>query len=93
MISAPPPAQYREYWIHNGGAFERGIEVRKLRQICNIYIIGMVCLIEVTKDWRDVEQKDTIWNATASWRDQRRLQVSNNTSRNKTGEFQVGGRQ
>ena len=51
----------------------------------------MVYLTELNKDWREVEQKNTIWNATSSWRYQPRVQVSNNTPRKKSGEFQVGG--
>ena len=38
-----------------------------------------------------MEQKHTIWNATALWRENRRVQAANNITKPSTAEFQVGG--
>ena len=42
----------------------------------NIDLIG---LTEVNKDWRKLEYDDTIWGATSTWKQNRRVQVSHNT--------------
>ena len=45
----------------------------KRRGICNTYNVDIVCLTEINKYWRLVGQQHIIWNATASWRDNRRV--------------------
>ena len=48
-------------------------------------------LTEVNKDWRRVEQQHTIWNATARWGENRRVEAANNINKPSEAEFQVGG--
>ena len=60
--------------LHNTGGIGFMTEVRskeslkseKLRMLCNEYKIDIVCLTEVNKDWREVEQQHSIWNATST---------------------------
>ena len=67
------------------------LKSEKLRMLCNEYKIDVVCLTDVNKDWREVDQQHSIWNATSRWREFRRIHVSNNTTKKTSGEFQVGG--
>ena len=53
--------------------------------------MDLVCLTETNKDWRKVEQSNTIWNGTINWKETRRVQVGHNTSRPANREFVVGG--
>ena len=41
----------------------------------------LVCLTEVNRDWRRVDHDNTIWGSTSSWKENRRVQVSQNTSK------------
>lgn len=41
------------------------LKLEKPRGICNVYNIDMAYLTEISKDWR-LEQRHTIWNATAT---------------------------
>ena len=70
---------------------KESLKSEKLRGICNAYQVHIVCLTEINKDWRLVKQQHTIWNATASWRENRRVQAANNTSKPGKTEYQVGG--
>ena len=67
------------------------LKSEKLRGIYNAYKIDLAGLTEVNKDWRQIDQKNKIWNATASWSENRRVQVENNTTKPSEAELQVGG--
>ena len=66
------------------------ITSEKLRCLCYIYKVDSVCLTEVNKDCREMEQKITISNAKVKWREHRWVQVLHNTTKPQIGEFQVG---
>ena len=55
------------------------------------YDIDLVCLTEVNRDWQSIDQNNTIWNGTSAWKENRRVQVSHNTTKPTTGEYLVGG--
>ena len=48
-------------------------------------------LAEVNKDWRCVDTEHTVWKATESWREHRKVQVGHNTSFPAQQERQIGG--
>ena len=85
--------------MHNTGgigfmAEERSKETlksEKLRGLCNLYNIDLAGLYENNKDWRQVDQKNNIWNATSTWSENRRVQAANNITKPSNAEFQVGG--
>ena len=51
--------------------------------------VDLVCLTETNKDWRKVEYENAIWGAATTWRENRRAQVSQNTSRPTEGEYLI----
>ena len=61
------------------------LKSEKLRRLCIEYKIDLACLAEINKDWREVEQDHSIWNATAPWKESRLFQVANNTTKPKLG--------
>ena len=66
--------------------------MEKLKKLILEHNIDITCLTEINKDWRKVEYENTIWGATAGWRDNRRVQVAHNRSVPPgDSEFQVGG--
>ena len=65
--------------------------MEQLKQLAIKYKFDMICLTEINKDWRAVPQSNTIWNTTASWQENRRLQVWYNQSRPCSTEYVVGG--
>ena len=67
------------------------LKSEKLRGLCNLYNIDLAGLYENNKDWRQVDQKNTIWNATSTWSENRRVQAANNITKPSNAEFQVGG--
>ena len=54
------------------------------------YEVDIVCLTQVNKDWRAVQQDNTIWNRTIGWRNEQRVQVSYHATRPFTSESKVG---
>ena len=70
---------------------EETLKMERLKQLVLDYDVDLVCLSEVNKDWRSVNQAHTIWNGTSGWKENRRVQISNNVSKPTTGEHQVGG--
>ena len=54
-------------------------------------MVDLVCLTETNKEWRKVEYENTIWGATTIWRENRRIQIYQNTSRPAEGEHLIGG--
>ena len=46
---------------------------------------------EINKDWRTLNYENSIWGATSSWQEHRRVQVSHNTSAPILKEYQPGG--
>ena len=67
------------------------LKMERLKKLSIDYNIDLICLTEVNKDWRSVVQNNTIWNGTIGWRENRRIQVSNNVTKPSTGESLVGG--
>ena len=55
------------------------------------YEVDLICLTEVNRDWRSIDQKNTIWNGTSSWKENRSVQISQNTTKRSEGEYLVGG--
>ena len=53
--------------------------------------VDIVGLTEVNKDWRCVPTDNTVWAATAPWRETRKIQTSNNTTGQMNREHQIGG--
>ena len=71
------------------GKIDENIE--RLKQITINYNTDLICLMEVNKDWRSVHKDNTIWNGTAQWKENRQVQVSNNTTKPTMGTNQIGG--
>ena len=67
------------------------LKSEKLRGLSKQYNFDLVGLKEVNKDWRKVEQQHTIWNATARWGENRRVEAANNIHKPSENEYQVGG--
>ena len=85
--------------LHNTGGIgfisgERSKETLKMERLKELsinYDIYLLCLTELNKDWRAIQQNNTIWNGTVGWKENRRVQVSNNITKPPTGKNQVGG--
>ena len=65
--------------------------MERLKTLSINYEFDFICLTEVNKDWRAVRQEHTIWNGTAGWMENRRVQISANSTKPTKGEVQVGG--
>ena len=65
--------------------------MEKLKKLILNHDIDLTALTEVNKDWRKVPYDNSIWGATSSWREHRRVQVSYNTSTISRSKYQVGG--
>ena len=85
--------------LHNTGGVgfitdERSRETLKMERLKALtieYQIDLLCLTEINKDWRGVDQNHTIWNGTSGWKENRRVQVSQNTNKRSDGDYLVGG--
>ena len=66
-------------------------KIEKLKKLVIEKQIDIVGLTEVNKDWRCVPTENTVWAATAPWRETRKIQVSNNTTGTRDREHQIGG--
>ena len=54
--------------------------MEKLKKLIMDHKIDLVGLTEVNKDWRKIAYGNTIWGATSSWKENRRIQVAQNTT-------------
>ena len=85
--------------IHNTGGIgfisgqrsRETLKMERLKRLVINYNVDLVCLSEVNKDWRSVQQEHTIWNGTSSWCENRRVQVSYNSTKPSRGTHLVGG--
>ena len=85
--------------LHNTGGIgfisgersKESLKMERLKSLAINYEIDLICLTEVNRDWRSVEQSNTIWNGTSAWKENRRVQTSQNTTKSTTGECLVGG--
>ena len=65
--------------------------MEKLKKLILDYDFDIVGLTEVNKDWRVINHDETIWGATAGWKENRRIQISqNSTKKAETGHL-IGG--
>lgn len=65
----------------------KALKSERLKTICVNYDVDLVCLTETNKDWWMVNQSNTIWNRTKSWREMRRAQVGHSISRPARNKF------
>ena len=65
--------------------------MEKLKQLILSQDIDIVALSEINKDWRKINYDNSIWGATQSWHEHRRIQVSYNSTSPAKKEFQPGG--
>ena len=65
--------------------------MEKLKRVILTNEIDIVCLSEINKDWRMVSYENSIWGATQSWQEHRRIQISHNTSSPTQRVYQPGG--
>ena len=57
------------------------LKMEKLKKFAIEKNVDLVCLTEINKDWRKLEYDNSIWGATSHWKENRRVQVSQNTSK------------
>ena len=68
------------------------MKTEKLKKLVLTHDIDFVSLVEVNKDWRKVSHDNSIWGATESWCKNRRVQVSQNSTKPpRSSEWLVGG--
>ena len=67
------------------------LKMEKLKRTIQNHNIDYVALSELNKNWSKVSTPNTIWSATAGWRQHRRLQVSYNKHFPTTTERLTGG--
>ena len=85
--------------MHNTGGVgfiseDRNLESLKMERLKTLtinYDVDLICLTEVNRDWQSIEQGNTIWNGTSTWKENRRIQVSHNTTKPTTGKCLIGG--
>ena len=85
--------------LHNTGGIgfvsgkrsKETLKMERLKRLTINYEVDLVCLSEINKDWRSVNQEHTIWNGTSGWCENRRVQVSFNSTKSPRGEYLVGG--
>ena len=98
LLSRTKKGKKRILLLNTGGIgfftnsrFRETLKSERLKTICVNYNVDLVCLTETNKDWRTVNQCNTIWNGTSGWKESRRVQVGHNISRPAKKEFVVGG--
>ena len=65
--------------------------IYNLKKLIIKHEIDFVRLCKVNKEWRRVRQDHTIWNSTANWKSNRRVQISQNSTKPpRNSEFLVG---
>jgi len=68
-------------------------KIEKLKKFIIEKQVDIVGLTEVNKDWRCVPTENTVWAATAPWRETQKIQVSNYTTsqQNREHQIEIGG--
>ena len=56
--------------------------MEKLKKLVLDFNFDIVGLTKVNKDWRKIDYDNTIWGATAGWKENRRIQGSQNKTKN-----------
>ena len=56
------------------------LKMERLKKLIVDHRIDLVGLTEINKDWRKIVYSNTIWGATSSWQENRRIQVAQNTT-------------
>ena len=64
--------------------------MEKLKKLILNYDFDIVGLTEVNKDWRKINYDDTIWGATAGWKENRRIQISQNKTKKAENSHLIG---
>ena len=67
------------------------LKMEKLKKLILSQDFDIVGLSEINKDWRKIQYDNSIWSATQSWHEHRRIQVSYNSTSPARKEFQPGG--
>ena len=75
--------------LHNTGGLgfatnvrsKQTLKMERLKKLIIKHDFDFVGLTEVNKDWRRIEHENTIWGATTGWREHRRIQVAQNTTK------------
>ena len=65
--------------------------MEKLKKVILNHDVDLTALTEINKDWRNIQYEETIWGATATWREHRRVQASYNVTEQPCKRHQVGG--
>ena len=65
--------------------------MEKLKKVILNHDVDLAALTEINKDWRTVQYEDTIWGATTTWSEHRRIQASYNVTEQACKRYQVGG--
>ena len=86
--------------LHNPGGLgfvsnersKQTLKMERLKKLLLKHKFDYVGLTEVNKDWRRMEHDKTIWGATTSWREHRRVQVAQNTTKpSSRSDLLIGG--
>ena len=65
--------------------------MEKLRELQRDYDVDYIGLSELNKDWRNFSYDTSIYGATSGWTEHNRVQVGNNTHRQRGGDKMTGG--
>jgi hypothetical protein len=74
-----------------GGSSAQTPKLTKLRDTLIKHDKDIVGLAEINKDWRKIPQKDSMWQMTQGWFENRRLNTSINTMVPSYSQTQFGG--
>ena len=84
-------------WNTNGIGFTssdrtlESLKMEKFKKLVQLHAFDFTALTELNKNWSKVDTANSIWAATSSWRQSRRLQVSYNKNYNTETPRQIGG--
>ena len=68
------------------------LKMERLKKLLINHRFDYVGLTEVNKDWWKIEHENTIWGATTGWRQYRRVQVAQNTTKDSSNsDLLIGG--
>ena len=70
---------------------QESLKLEKLKELVIDKEVDIVGLAEVNTDWRLVENNNSVWAATAAWKESRRIQLGFNTTAPPVEKYQVGG--
>ncbi len=65
--------------------------MEKLKKLILSQDFDIIAFSEINKDWRKINYDNSIWGATQSWHEHRRIQVSYNNTSPALKEYQPGG--